>query len=112
MRDKPWLLCQHCIDAIKSRGEIVYVGSEFSDYEPDEEKRIDKAFRHPGQDPSDEARFDEYVRGGIDVLYEKLIEGSKEPEDYVDRLFDFIDEFQERFNAEVDVPETLKMCMS
>ena len=41
MRDKPWLLCQHCIDAIKSRGEIVYVGSEFSDYEPDEEVKCE-----------------------------------------------------------------------
>lgn len=41
---------------------------------PDEEKRIDKAFRHYGQDPADEERFDSYVRGGIDVLYEKLVE--------------------------------------
>ena len=46
-----------------------------ANYEPDEEKRIDKAFRHLGQDPADEERFDSYVRGGIDVLYEKLVEG-------------------------------------
>lgn len=24
---KPWILCKHCIDAIKSRGEKIYVGS-------------------------------------------------------------------------------------
>lgn len=82
------------------------------DYEPDEEKRIDKAFRHPGQDTADEARFDEYVRGGVDVLYEKLIEGAREPEDFVNRLYDFIDEFQERFNREFDGEAALKMCMA
>lgn len=43
-------------------------------YEPDEDKRIDKAFRHMGENPADEERFDSYVRGGVDVLYEKLIE--------------------------------------
>ena len=82
------------------------------EYEPDADRRIDKAFRHPGQDPNDEARFDEYVRGGIDVLYDKIIEGAQEPEDYVERLFDFLDEFQERFNAEIDGQATLEMCMS
>ena len=51
------------------------------EYEPDEEKRIDKAFRHTGEDPADEERFDSYVRGGIDLLYEKLIEGSSSPEE-------------------------------
>jgi hypothetical protein len=31
------LLCKQCIAAICSRGETIYVGSEFTDYEPDEE---------------------------------------------------------------------------
>lgn len=35
------LLCRYCIDAIKSRGEIVYVGSEYTDYEPDEEVKCE-----------------------------------------------------------------------
>lgn len=59
---------------------VIYSGDELqynfwlimlldANYEPDEEKRIDKAFRHYGQDPADEERFDSYVRGGIDVLY-------------------------------------------
>ena len=33
-------LCQRCIDAIKSRGEIVYVGPKFRDYEPEDEDNI------------------------------------------------------------------------
>ena len=81
-----------------------------TEYEPDEEKRIDKAFRHPGADPADEARFDEYVRGGINVLYEKLIEDATEPEDYINNLYDFLEEFEERFNSNLDCEAALKMC--
>ena len=80
------------------------------DYEPDEEKRIDKAFRHMGDDPDDEARFDSYVRGGVDVLYEKLIDGASSPDDYVTRLYDFVEEFQERFNEDINGDEILKLC--
>ncbi len=82
-----------------------------SNYEPDEEKRIDKAFRYIGKNAEDEARFDEYVRGGIDVLYEKLIEGKGEPEDYVKRLYDFIEDIEERFNKDVDVDALMKLCV-
>ena len=80
-------------------------------YEPDENKRIDKAFRHMGEDPRDEERFDSYVRGGVDVLYEKLIEGAKNPEDYINKLYEFVDEFQDRFNSEVSNEEILKLCV-
>ena len=80
-------------------------------YEPDAEKRIDKAFRHMGEDPKDEERFDDYVRGGVDVLYEKLIEGVTESDEYVSRLFDFIDEFQEKFNDEVRNEDILALCV-
>ena len=38
------------------------------EYEPDEDVRINKAFRHMGEDPADEARFDGYVRDGVDTL--------------------------------------------
>lgn len=79
-------------------------------YEPDEEARINKAFRNTGENPNDEARFDSYVRGGIDVLYEKLIEGANFPEDYVNRLFDFIEEFNEKFNEDISDEDFLKLC--
>lgn len=79
-------------------------------YEPNEDVRIDKAFRHMGEDPADEARFDSYVRGGIDVLYEKLIEGVSSPDEYVTRLYDFIEAFQEKFNYEMSNNDILKLC--
>ncbi len=83
-----------------------------SSYESNEEERLDKAFRYIGKKPEDEARFDEYVRGGIDVLYEKLIEGKGEPDDYVKRLYDFLEEIQERFNNDVDVDNLMALCVS
>ena len=83
-----------------------------SEYEPNEEARIDKSFRYVGKITEDEMRFDEYVRGGIDVLHEKLIEGGGAPEDYVRRLYDFLDEIQERYNAEVDIDSLMKLCVS
>ena len=50
--------------------------------EPDENKRLDKAFRYFGQD-ADLALFDQYVLGGVEVLYEKLIEGEGEASEYI-----------------------------
>ena len=81
------------------------------EYEPDEDKRIDKAFRHMGNEPEDEERFDSYVRGGVEVLYEKLIEGGTEPDDYINHLYEFVEEFQDRFNAEIANEELLKLCI-
>lgn len=80
-------------------------------YEPDIEKRINKAFRHMGENSMDEEHFDSYVRGGVDVLHEKLVDGSKDSDDYVNRLYDFIDEFEDRFNSGVISEEILELCM-
>lgn len=80
------------------------------EYEPDEDIRTNKAFRHIGEDPADEARFDSYVRGGVDVLYEKLIEGVSSPDEYVMRLYDFVEEFQEKFNEEISSEDILILC--
>lgn len=80
-------------------------------YEPDEEKRIDKAFRHMGEDPKDEERFDSYVRGGVDVLYEKLIEGASDPDDYINNLYEFIEEFQDRFNTDISSDDIMQLCI-
>jgi len=82
-------------------------------YESDVQKRIDKAFRKMGTDSADEERFDSYVRGGVDVLYEKLIEGATNPGEYIVKLYDFIEEFQERFNSEIIISgDILTLCAS
>ena len=80
-------------------------------YEPDKDTRINKAFRHMGEDPADEELFDSYVRGGVDVLYEKLIEGAESPNDYMTRLYEFLEEFGERFNSSVSSDDILALCI-
>ena len=47
----------------------------------------------------------------MDVLYEKLIEGGTDPEDYINRLFEFVEEFQDRFNSEISGDEILQLCI-
>ena len=68
------------------------------DYEPDPQKRLDKAFRFMGtpQAEPDEKRFEEYMRGGIDVLYEKLVTPGQ---NYEKNLISFLEEFNERYLA-------------
>lgn len=46
----------------------------------------------------------------VDVLYEKLIEGASAPEDYANNIYDFIEEFQEKFNEDVLSEDILKLC--
>lgn len=81
-----------------------------SDYEPSEEKRMDKAFKHFGEDEGDLALFDAYVLGGVEVFYEKLIEGAAEPTEYVNRMYDFVEEFHERFNEGITSKDILNLC--
>ena len=47
------------------------------------------------------------LRGGIDVLYEKLVDGAKEEEDYLEKLHDFTEDFRARFNEGIDRNEVL-----
>ncbi len=81
-----------------------------TEYESDEDKRIDKAFRHMGEDPADEERFDSYVRGGVDVLYENLIDGATEPDKYIEKLHEFVRDFYERFNDKLNNEEIINLC--
>lgn len=81
-----------------------------SEYEPNQEKRLDKAFRELGKDENDLALFDAYVLGGVEILYEKLIEEASGIKDYVNKMYDFIEEFHERFNDEISNQNVLELC--
>ena len=81
-----------------------------ANHEPDFDARVDKAFRHFGTDNAllDEALYESYVRGGVDVLYEKLIEPSTSPDDFVKNLYDFMEEFEDRYGQSAE--EVLDLC--
>lgn len=80
--------------------------------EPDELERINKAFRYINTDKAtdDENLYESYVRGGIEILNEKLILPSKNPEDYILNLYDFLEEFDERYNQATDAIDIIKLC--
>ena len=81
-------------------------------HEADFNERINKAFRYYGQEKSapDEELYENYVRGGVEVLYEKLIEPARSSEDYLTNLYDFIEEFDERYNESVTTESIVDLC--
>lgn len=81
-----------------------------SEYEPDEQKRIDKAFRYFCEDENDFKLFEDYMRGGIEVLYEKLFNDNSEPFAVTENLIVFMQEFQEMFNSRVGEEDILNLC--
>ena len=79
-------------------------------YEPDIQKRITKAFRKTGENAADIELYESYVRGGIDVLYEKILDGAESNHEIIDRLIEFIQDFQDRFNRDIDMNKISEMC--
>lgn len=82
------------------------------DYEPDKEARLNKAFRNLGKDEADLDLFDQYVLGGVEVFHEKLIQGVNNSSEYVNRLYDFLEEYNERFNEDISNQDVLNLCMN
>lgn len=60
------------------------------------ENRIDQVFRFYETEKAkdDEENFEKYVLGGVEIIYEKLIEKSG---DYLKNLYDFMEEFDNRY---------------
>lgn len=64
-----------------------------------EEERIDKAFRYDSDKNKTEELdknldiFNSYVRGGIEILYEKITDKATLPEDYIENLYKFLENF-------------------
>lgn len=65
-----------------------------------DDERIDLAFRYTADEDKVKAGmdvFNAYARGGIEWLYEKLTDGTTSKEDYLQRLVEIIDEFEQDF---------------
>ena len=80
------------------------------DYENDEQKRIDKAFRYFCEDENDFKLFEDYMRGGIEIMYEKIIGEETDPFKIIDNLIDFMTEFQQMFNDRVGQDDIFNLC--
>lgn len=80
--------------------------------ESDFNERINKAFRYYGTEKAagDEELYESYVRGGVEVLFEKLIQPANAAEDYLKNLYDFLEEFDERYNQAVSADSIRDLC--
>lgn len=68
------------------------------EYEPDEEARFVRAFQVKPTDRSAEdlERYESYVRGGVDFLYDRLIGEGNTQEERLEELLDLVESFSER----------------
>lgn len=79
---------------------------------PDLNERIRHAFRATDELAAAGMKvYDAYARGGIEVLYESLIENASTPDDLVRNVMDFTEDWNSRFIAateELDLDSLLK----
>lgn len=82
------------------------------EYETNFDNRLQKAFNYSLSDrPKEDVEvFEQYSLGGIEILYEKLIKDANKPEDYISNLMAFIQEFNERYNSDVDSVNLVELC--
>lgn len=77
----------------------------------DKEKRIDGAFRNIGKDAADTElkRYNEYILGGVEVLHEKIISLSSLDDDYLNNLYDFLEDIHERYNENIETDKMMEL---
>ena len=79
------------------------------------EDRLDNAFRYnAGTEEKEECTkiFEQYVLGGIEILEEKLLKDATTIDDYINNIYNFISEYNDRYNKEISEEDILEMCMS
>lgn len=79
-------------------------------HEPLLDKRIEKVFKFFGEEESDFILFEEYARGGIEILYEKILGNSTDPFDIADNLMTFISDFEDMFNRQIKENDIIRLC--
>ena len=75
-------------------------------YEPNEERRMDKAFRYLADSQEDINLFESYIRGGIDVIYNKIIGTSaykEQIDDFMENTKKLLDDIKDRYTNIYDL---------
>lgn len=85
-------------------------------------ERINRAFRYIYDEKEEmkakkeecEKEYIEYVLGGVEVLFEKIMikNDPKNIDDYIDNLFSFVSDIKERMSSIVSDDELYKLCLN
>ncbi len=76
-------------------------------------ERLNKAFRYDNNKEKSvdgDKVFEEYLLGGVEILYEKIIQGATVIEDYIDNIYEFLSEYNERYNVEINDESIYELC--
>ncbi|MDK2824227.1 MAG: hypothetical protein PWP71_2145 [Clostridia bacterium] len=77
------------------------------------EDRLNRAFKYDNylekRKDGDEL-FNSYVLGGVEILYEKIIEGATDIDDYLVNVYKFIAEFNNRYNETIENKTIYDLC--
>ena len=80
------------------------------EFEPNETKRINALFRDTTLDTRYRKRFEEYVRGGLEILYQEIIEDTDNDEVLIAcRLCDFVNQI-DTFQKSIKVKSVTDAC--
>lgn len=77
------------------------------------EKRLDRAFRYAkGTKEKEEcyAIYEKFVLGGIEVLKEKLLDNATTVDDYINNIYNFLADYNDRYNNVISESEILDLC--
>ena len=50
--------------------------------------------------------------GGIEILEEKLLKDATTIDDYINNIYNFISEYNDRYNKGISEEDILEMCMN
>ncbi len=70
------------------------------EYEKDDDKRMEKAFRNLADNEKDIDLFESYTRGGIEILYDKCISTSNQKDDFMENIIEFLEEIKDKYSKE------------
>ena len=88
----------------KRRQELKYVYQIImmldTDSEPDEDKRLYRAFKFAAETPGDKSLIEEnmkiynaYFLGGLEILHEEFVEQCHDDDDYLKQMYDYVKRF-------------------
>ncbi len=79
------------------------------------ENRLDNAFRFSNNSIEKEECnriYEQYILGGLEILDEKLLKSATTVDDYINNIYNFICEYNDRYNKLISDEDILNLCMN